>query len=62
MSISPLRFLEHYGKVARLEEKNFMLARYLIEMTLLEYRMLTFPASLIASAAIYLVHKIRKNQ
>jgi G2/mitotic-specific cyclin-B, other len=53
--------LEHYGKVAKLEEKNFMLARYLIEMTLLEYKALKFPASLIASSAIYLVHKIRKN-
>jgi len=30
LSISPLRFLEYYGKIAFLEEKNFMLGRYLL--------------------------------
>lgn len=62
ISTSPLRFLEYYGtKVARLDEKNFMLCRYLIEMSLLEYKMLKYKPSMIACSAIYLVHKIRKN-
>lgn len=30
LSISPLRLLEYYGKIALLEEKNFMLSRYLL--------------------------------
>lgn len=59
---SPLRFLEYYGnKVAKLDEKNYMLCKYLVEMSLLEYKMLQYKPSLIACAAIYLVHKIRKN-
>jgi len=62
LCVSSLRFLEYYGlKVAKLEEKNYMLCRYLIEMALIEYKMLKFKPSLVASAAIYLVHKIRKN-
>ena len=61
MYISPIRFLEHYAKVVNLEEKNFMLCRYLVEMAVLEYRLLKYKPSLLAVAAIYLVHKIRKN-
>lgn len=30
LSVSPLRLLEYYGKIACLEEKNFMLSRYLL--------------------------------
>lgn len=44
-----------------MDEKNYMLCRYLIEMTLLELRMNKYNPSMIACSAIYLVHKIRKN-
>jgi hypothetical protein len=30
LNISSLRLLEYYGKMAGLEEKNFMLSRYLL--------------------------------
>lgn len=62
VTVSPLQFLEYYGqKLARLDEKNYNLCNYLVEMALLEYKMLKYTPSIIACAAIYLVHKIRKN-
>lgn len=30
LNVSALRLLEYYGKIACLEEKNFMLSRYLL--------------------------------
>lgn len=44
-----------------MDEKNYMLCRYLIEMTLIELKMAKYKPSMIACASIYLVHKIRKN-
>lgn len=37
---SSLRFLERYAKIAKVNTKQFSLARYLIELPLIEYRML----------------------
>lgn len=62
LNISSLRLLEYYGKMAGLEEKNFMLSRYLLQMTLIDFKMLKYQPSMLACASIYLVHKIRKNQ
>lgn len=59
--VSPLNFLERYAKLANLEEKNYMLSRYLLEMALIDYKMLKYSSSLIASSAIYLVNKIRRR-
>jgi hypothetical protein len=44
-----------------MEEKNIMLSKYLLEMALLEFKFLKYRPSLIATAAVYLVNKIRKN-
>ena len=60
LSVSSLNFLARFSKLANLDEKNYMLSRYLIEMALLDYKMLKYSQSLIASAAIYLVNKIRR--
>ena len=62
LNVSALRLLEYYGKIACLEEKNFMLSRYLLQMTLIDFKMMKYLPSMLASAAIYLVNKIRKNQ
>ncbi|KRW98108.1 Cyclin-like protein [Pseudocohnilembus persalinus] len=61
ISVSPLRFLDYYTKQIKMDEKNYMLCRYLIEMTLIELKMAKYKPSMIACASIYLVHKIRKN-
>ena len=58
---SPNRFLERYAKVHNIDEKAFMLAKYLIELSLIEYKMLKYSASNIACSAIYLACKVLKK-
>ena len=55
------RFLERYAKVHNIDEKALMLAKYLIELSLVEYKMLKYSASNIACSAIYLSCKILKK-
>ncbi|KAM3130161.1 hypothetical protein pb186bvf_017764 [Paramecium bursaria] len=54
------RMLNLYQETVKLDFKNFMLARYMIELSALEYSTNQFNSNVVASAAIYLVHKIRK--
>lgn len=61
LSVSSFRFLDYFIQFDELGEKNYFLARYLIEIALLEYKMISNAPSLLASAAIYLVNKIRKR-
>lgn len=44
-----------------MDPKNFHLAQYVLELSLLETKFLDFKPSLIASSAIYLINKIRKR-
>jgi len=44
-----------------MEQKNFHLAQYVLEMSLLDTKFLEFKPSLMASSAIYLINKIRKR-
>lgn len=37
---SSYRFLERFGALANLDERNFMLARYLIELALVDYKLI----------------------
>ena len=62
VTASPYRFLERYGKLAGLEEKGMLLARYLLELTLVEYKMLKYIPSHLACSSIYLVNKIFKKE
>lgn len=55
---SPYRFLERFSKVANQNSKQFNMARYLIELPLIEYRMLKYNPSLLAASALFLAHKI----
>lgn len=43
-----------------MDEKNMMLAKYIIEFALLEYKLLIYTPSNLACSAIYLVNKIKK--
>ena len=45
-----------------MELRNLMLARYLIELAILEYSMLRVDKDLVVASAIYLVNKIRRVQ
>ncbi|CAD8138894.1 unnamed protein product [Paramecium pentaurelia] len=60
LTTSPLRMLNVYQETAKLDQKNYMLARYLIELSILEYSLIKFSNNVLASASIYLVHKIRR--
>ena len=51
---SSYRFLERFAKVINADTPLFNLARYLIELPLIEYRMLKYSPSNIAASAIYL--------
>lgn len=55
---STYRFLERFNKVAQGNPRLWNLARYLIELPLIEQRMLKYSPSNIAASAIYLALKI----
>jgi hypothetical protein len=50
---SPYRFLERFSKVSNASKQLFHMAQYLIELSLIEVEMLKYPASLIASSALF---------
>ena len=55
---SSYRFLERFAKIAKVSSKQFSLAQYLIELPLIEYRMLKYCPSNLAASALYLAFKI----
>ena len=55
------KFFEPLATISGLDPKNFHLAQYVLELALLEPKFLTYKPSILASSAIYLVHKIRKR-
>lgn len=57
---SSLRFLERYAQLIKMDDKNLMLAKYILEFALLEYKLLIYTPSNLACSAIYLVNKIKK--
>ena len=60
---SSYRFLERIFKLCpEADDKIFNLSRYLIELSLVEYRMLKHPPSMLASAALFLSMKILKKE
>ena len=58
---SSLRFLERYSKLSGHDERTFMMARYIIELSLVDFRMLKFIPSMLACGAMYLACKIYKK-
>lgn len=58
---SAYRFLERYAKLIEADSKTFNLAWYLIELPLIEYKMLKYKPSLISSAALFLANKVLKT-
>jgi cyclin B len=58
---SAYRFLERFGNLAGLDEQSQLLSQYLCELSLVEYKMLRYPPSLIAASSIYLTLKIGRR-
>lgn len=59
---SSFRFLERYCKVAKADPLIFNLSRYLIELSLVSYKMLRFTNSNLAASSLYLAMKMTKHQ
>lgn len=57
-SPSAFRFLERFSKIANVDVTHFNLAHYLIELPLIEYRMLKYCPSNLAASALLLAQKI----
>jgi hypothetical protein len=55
---SSLRYLERYARVACLGSRDFNFARYLLELSLMEYEIIKWKNSHIAASVVYLVMKI----
>jgi len=55
-------FLERYAKVHGVDERTLNLARYLIELALVEYKLLKYSPSNIACSALYLACKVLKKE
>ncbi|CAG9324748.1 unnamed protein product [Blepharisma stoltei] len=61
-TVSPLRFLERYARISNLNERGYSMAKYFIELSIIEYKMLRYKASILAASAIYLANKIQGSQ
>jgi cyclin B len=55
---SAFRFLERFSKLLHLTPQQLCLARYLIELPLIEYSMLRYSPSLMAASSAFLAQKI----
>ena len=53
-------FLQRFAKLLDVDNKTYMMARYLIELAQVEYSLLKYAPSQLAAAAIYLAGKIFK--
>ncbi len=56
--ISSYRFIERFIKLSQDSEAIFFLSQYMLELALVEYKMVKYRPSMVASGAIYLAHKI----
>ena len=59
---SQLLFLERYAMIAKLDERMLNMAKYLLELALVEYKMIKYLPSTLACSAIYLTNKIHKKE
>jgi cyclin B len=59
---SILRFLEIFAIKFNLREKDFALARYLVEIFLIDFRINKYSSSLVATTATYIVLKLNRNE
>ena len=59
---SSFRFLERYCKVAHADSLLFNLSRYVVELSLVSYRMLKYSNSNLSASALYLSLKMTKHQ
>jgi hypothetical protein len=59
---SSFRFFDPFSRAIGLEPKNHHLAHYILELSLLQGRFLSYSPSLLAASVVYLIKKIRKSE
>jgi len=59
---SAFRFLERFSRLAEASTRTETLAQYLLELSLVEYKMLKYRGSLVAAAALYLACKLEQRE
>jgi hypothetical protein len=60
LSVSPLTFLKRYHFVTGDNLRSFYLAQFILEFSFLEYKLLSYPASIKAAACLYISRKLLK--
>ncbi len=58
---SSFRYMEVFNRYLKLEENAIMFCRYLLELFLIEYKMIKYNPSLLAAATMYITLKITKK-
>ena len=58
---SAFRFLQRYSRICEFDDYSFNLARYIIELSLVEYKLIKYKPSNIAASAMHLTQKMLKN-
>ena len=58
---SSFRYMEVFNRYLKLEENAIMFCRYLLELFLIEYKMIKYNPSLLAAATLYITLKITKK-
>ena len=59
---SSFRYLEVYNYFLKMDESSFMFCRYLLELFLVDYKMLKHNPSLLASSTVYITLRITKKE
>lgn len=60
--VSSYKFLERYARLMFMDSLAFSLANYILELSLVDYKMLKYPPSHIAAASIYLTNKLYNSE
>ena len=58
---SAFRFLQRYSNICDFDEYAFNLSRYIVELSLIEYKFLKYKPSNIAASAVFLTQKLLKS-
>jgi cyclin B len=59
--VTSLKFLERYANILSFGSQEYYLARYFLELTLVEYAFLKYKPSAIAASAVFLVDRYRRK-
>jgi len=60
-SPTPLIFLERYQRILNADKRMYYLARYLLELALIDFKFLKYTSSNLATSALYLSGKVLKK-